>query len=104
MVKLKAGTLEERILKVLLSKYPITAEELQAQLAVREDTLERALSALQIKGIILLEPLQDKTFIRVTQTGIEFIGKSPSQRKALKRKKGKKKAVEKVKESDVMYA
>ncbi|MEW6070674.1 MAG: HTH domain-containing protein [Candidatus Thermoplasmatota archaeon] len=104
MVKIEEGSLEAQILKILLSQYPITAEELQEALGVREDTLERALHTLQIKGIILLEPLPDKTFIRLTKTGIEFIGRKPSQKKALRHKKEKKKEVEKVKEPDIMYA
>ena len=50
---------------ILRDWYPITVEELRDELSVRADLLERALKSLMVKGMIVLEPLSDKTYIRL---------------------------------------
>ena len=57
--------LQARILNILKDWYPITVEELRDELSLPSGVLERALKALMVKGVIELEPLTDKTFIRL---------------------------------------
>ncbi len=65
MKKVQVDPLEARILSILKDWYPITVEELRDELGVSRATLERSLKALMVKGVIQLEPLSDKTFIRL---------------------------------------
>lgn len=106
MVEIESGSLEERILKILMVKYPITVTDLQEELDVHPDVLERTLKALQTRGVIMLDILPDATFIRLMNTGIDFIGRKPTQRKSLRSKKGEKKEISKEikkEEKDIMY-
>ena len=65
------NALEARILQILKDWYPITVEELRDELSLRNDTLERALKSLAVKGVIFLEPLSDKTYIRLVNPEID---------------------------------
>ncbi len=56
---------ESRIVEVLRQRYPITAEELGEELSIRRDTLMLSLKSLASKGVIALEPLPDKTYVRL---------------------------------------
>jgi DNA-binding transcriptional regulator GbsR (MarR family) len=89
MVQIRDGTLDARILKILLESYPITVEEVRKELGVSKRTMERAIKHLAIQGFIELEILPDKTFIRLLKQ-VNFIGKDVAQRKAFKKKGPKK--------------
>ncbi len=89
MVQIRDGTLDARILKILLEQYPITVEEMRKELGVSKRMMERSLKHLVMQGIIELETLPDKTFIRLLKQ-VNFIGKDVTQRKAFKRKGPKK--------------
>lgn len=89
MIEIQNNTLEERILRVLLSKYPITVSELQRELNVSMKIVERALQKLRMRGIIALEPLPDKTYIRLLRTDFNFIGRKATQHRPWKRKRKK---------------
>jgi DNA-binding MarR family transcriptional regulator len=65
------NALEARILQILKDWYPITVEELRDELSLRKDTLERALKSLAVKGVIFLEPLSDKTYVRLVNPEID---------------------------------
>jgi predicted ArsR family transcriptional regulator len=93
-IEINSGTIEERIIKILCRKYPITVEEMKKEIGISKSILERELAKLQSKQILLLEPLPDKTFIRLLRNDFRFIGKR-AQRKFIKIKKGKKKESEK---------
>lgn len=103
MVKLKSGSLEERVLKLLSKKYPITEAQLQRELGINPKILDRTLKALQLRGIIMLDILPDKTFIRLVKGGFEFLGRKPTQRKAFRYKKEKKEETLERKKEDIMY-
>ncbi|UCE37514.1 MAG: transcriptional regulator [Thermoplasmata archaeon] len=90
MIEIERGSLEARIIEVLLEVYPITTEELRKELAISEKMLERGLARLQTRGIIALESLPDKVFIRLLRRDFHFIGRKASQRKSIKRSGGKK--------------
>jgi DNA-binding MarR family transcriptional regulator len=70
-MKMKMSNLETRIVRLLQEWYPITVEELRDELSVRQDSLVRALKSLAVKGVIALEPLTDKTYVRLLVPGIE---------------------------------
>ncbi len=91
MIEIERGSLEAKIIEVLLEVYPITTLELKKELSLSEKTLKRGLDRLQIRGIITLESLPDKVFIRLLRRDFHFVGRKASQRKAIKRSGGRKK-------------
>jgi DNA-binding transcriptional ArsR family regulator len=94
MIEIERGSLEARIIEVLLEVYPITVEELREEISLSEKMLERGLKRLQTRGIIALEPLSDKVYIRLLRRDFHFIGRKVTQRRPLKRSGGKKKGKE----------
>lgn len=101
MIEIKAGTIEERIIKELQKSYPITVEQLSKKLGISENKLRMELIKLQSKNILILEPLPDKTFIRLIRFDFRFVGKR-SQYKFIKKKKDKTKIKEEERD-DIMY-
>lgn len=64
-MKVQVNALEARILGILKDWYPITVGELKDELSLPSGVLERALKSLMVKGVVALEPLTDKTYIRL---------------------------------------
>lgn len=71
-MKLQVDALQARILAILKDWYPITVEELRDELALPSGVLERSLKGLMVKGVVALEPLSDKTYIRLLVPEIVF--------------------------------
>ncbi len=94
--------IQVRILNILKDWYPITVEELKDELALPSGVLERALKALMVKGIIELEPLTDKTFIRLLapELALEVEVEKRGHKKTVKKRPGK----EKERNFDIMYS
>ena len=90
MIEITNGTFEERIIKILQKTYPITVEEIKKKLNISLDITFRTLKKLQIKGIVILEPLSDKTYVRLLRHDFRFIGKK-RQKKFIKHRSGRKK-------------
>lgn len=90
MIEITAGTLEERIIKLLQKKYPITVSYIAEKLHVSRKTIMRCLQKFQTKGIARLEPLPDKIYVRLLRNDFSFIGKK-RQRKFIKHHSGAKK-------------
>ena len=82
-MSIQVNALEARIIGILKDWYPITVEELRDELSLRKDVLERTLKAMVLKGIIVLEPLEDKTYIRFIAENVDI---------EVTRKKGKRRA------------
>ena len=102
MIEITTGTLEERIIKLLQKKYPITVKEIKDELNMSEAIIFRSLKKFQTKGVIALEPLPDKTYVRLLRHDFRFIGKK-RQRKFIKHHSGNKK--QDVEEYDgIMYS
>lgn len=100
MIEIVKGTLEERIIRVLQKNYPITVEEIQNKLHLSKNNVLRVLQKFQTKGIVKLEPLPDKIYVRLLRSDFSFIGKK-RQRKFIKHNKEK---IHKTKEYDgTMY-
>ncbi len=90
MIEITSGTLEERIIKLLQKTYPITVEDIKKELHISKDIALRTLKKFQMKGIVKLEPLPDKTYVRLMRHDFSFIGKK-RQRKFIKHRSGAKK-------------
>ncbi|MDI6888807.1 MAG: Lrp/AsnC family transcriptional regulator [Methanocellales archaeon] len=88
MIEIKRDSLDERILKTLMECYPITVAELQKELNLSKNILLRRIRSLQRRGILTLDVLPDKSFIRLLRTDFHFVGTNVMQRRALKRKHG----------------
>ena len=89
MIEIIRGTLDEQIIKILQKTYPITIDKLKIKLHLSKQQIIRILNKLSIKGIIQLEPLPDKTYIRLLRQDFSFVGKK-RQRKFIKHSKSKK--------------
>jgi DNA-binding MarR family transcriptional regulator len=61
---------EKKVLEILVDWYPITVEELRDELRMRRDTLDRTLKSMVLKGVIQLEPLSDKTYVRLLMSDV----------------------------------
>ncbi len=85
-IEIESDSLEARLLRVLLKTYPITTANLKWELKVSSGILERTLKGLQSRGIIELEVLPDKTFVRLLRSDISFVGRKATQRKRFKHK------------------
>lgn len=90
MIEITSGTLEERIIKLLQKTYPITVYDIGKKLHVSRTIILRILKKFQVKSIIQLESLPDKTYIRLLRHDFSFIGKK-RQRKFIKHRSGRKK-------------
>ena len=101
-MNIERDTLDERILKVLLQKYPITLSQLCSILKIREQTLKVKLLAMQNRGILTLEVLPDEVFIRLLRTDFNFEGISKKQKRAVKKERTGG-GVKKEEKDDVMY-
>jgi DNA-binding transcriptional ArsR family regulator len=85
MIEIERGTLEAKIIEVLLEVYPITIHDLKEEISLPRKSVERGIKRLQTRGIIELEPLSDKIYIRLLRKDFHFIGRRVTQRKPLKR-------------------
>ena len=102
MIEITTGTTEERIIKILQKKYPVTVNYIKNQLHTSKGIVLRELQKLQTKGIVRLEPLSDKIFIRLLRHDFSFVGKK-RQRKFIKH--SKKKPPQQTEEYDgIMYS
>ncbi len=88
-VEVLHGSLEERVLKYLLETYPVTVAALARDLRIPEARLARTLKALALQGVLELEELPDKTYVRLLRHDLSFYGYKESQRRRFKRSDGK---------------
>ena len=102
MIEITTGTLEERIIKLLKKTYPITVEDIRLELNISTDMIIRTLKKFQMKGIVRMEPLPDKTYVRLLRHDFSFIGKR-RQKKFIKHRTGKKKQ-DTVEYDGIMYS
>jgi len=89
MIEITGGTTEEQIIKILQEVYPVTLEDLEKKLHLSRETILRTLKQFQGKGIVQLEQLPDKTFIRLLRRDFSFVNKR-RQRKFIKHRHRKK--------------
>jgi len=101
MIEITSGSLEERIIKLLQKKYPITVKYIKEDLNVSKSIVFRVLQKFQMKGIVKLDPLPDKTYVRLLRHDFSFIGKK-RQRKFIKHHSQKKQKTEEY--NGIMYS
>jgi predicted ArsR family transcriptional regulator len=75
MIEIITGTIEERIIKLLQKTYPITVYDIGKKLHLSKSTVIRELKKFQTKGVVRLDPLPDKTYVRLLRRDFSFIGK-----------------------------
>jgi len=104
MIEIVAGTIDEQIINILQKQYPVTIENLEQQLHLSRDRIIRVLHQFEIKGIVRLEPLPDKTFIRLLRRDFKVVRKK-RQRKFIKHhRRGKPfQQIEDNPDDDIMY-
>ena len=102
MIEITIGSLEEQIIKLLQKKYPITTFELASKLRVSRKKIEWVMQKFQVKAIVKLEPLPDKTYVRLLRNDFQFIGLR-QQRKKIKHNT-KNKIEDDVDYDDIMYS
>lgn len=109
MVQVKAGSVEAKILKVLLQKYPIDDLKVVELTGLGKKEVARVLNSMEARGWLIIERLPERSFIRMRRFDFTFLGRDETQRKAVKhRSKDRKK--KKIKEDllkddndDMMY-
>ncbi len=88
-VEVDSGSLEGRIIRLLLERYPITTAQVARYLHLPPRRVERELLRLAKKGYVALESLPDRTYVRLLRTDFKFVGLRESQKQAVKRRKEK---------------
>ena len=84
------GSLEERVLRYLLEVYPATIEDLERELKIKRERLDRLIKSFLQRGIVEVEELPDKTYLRLIRSDFHFTGIKASQRRRYKQTGGKK--------------
>ena len=84
VVEVLEGTLESRIIHLLLEMYPASTRDLERELKVKPALLDRALKAMASRGLVELEPLPDLTYVRLLRYDFQFTGTKVSQRKRVR--------------------
>jgi hypothetical protein len=88
-IEIATGTYEEQVIRLIMGRYPITDKDIAKELGLKLDVVRRILKGFASQGIISLEPLEDRTFIRLLRKDFHFVGRSPTQKKALKHTSGR---------------
>jgi len=104
-VQVDSDTLEAKVIKLLMEGKPITLKEVARELHISERKIERVVKGLASRGIVEIEELPDKKYLRLKRSDISFHGTNPSQEKALKHKKSKRQKNKKKenRSTDMMY-
>jgi DNA-binding transcriptional regulator GbsR (MarR family) len=86
MVQVNARSIEAKILRVLLERYPIDMDEVVKITGLSKKEVERSLKGMQARKWVILEVLPNKIFIRLKRFDFTFLGRDETQRKAVKHK------------------
>ncbi|MBN2603077.1 MAG: winged helix-turn-helix domain-containing protein [Candidatus Thermoplasmatota archaeon] len=87
MIEITTGTIGEKIIKILQKTYPVTVNDLANMLNISQTAVMREIQKFQTKGIVQLDFLPNKTYIRLLRNDFSFVGKK-RQRKFIKHKSG----------------
>ena len=101
-MKLESDSLEAKIVRFLQEIYPVTLKDIRREFRQPEGRLSLALRRLEKAGIIEMEKLPDKTYVRLVRAAGSG-GSRPVNRKAIKHEKTKKKAEHGGEDNSVMY-
>lgn len=84
--EVKGGSVAERILRVLVERYPCKASELEVMLHLRPGEVALELRRLKAQGLVTLEPLGDETYVALTGEGVTFLGGSAREAAAQRKR------------------
>ena len=101
-MKLESDSLEAKIIKFLREIYPVTLRDIRREFRQPEGRLNLALRRLEKAGIIEMEKLPDKTYVRLIKAA-GSVGSRPVNKRAIKHEKTKKKADYGGEDNSVMY-
>jgi hypothetical protein len=102
MIEIVAGSIDEQIIVILQKQYPVTIEDLEDQIPISRKRIVRVLHQFEVQGIVRLEPLPDKTFIRLLRHDFKIIRKQ-QQRKFIKHRRRGQKFKPVSDDDDIMY-
>lgn len=88
MIEIQENSLDGRILKILLRKHYMSFDDLYKNLKIKKPLLKFAIRKLQRQGLVHLEILPGKSYIRLRRTSIKFkrLKKSNKDKKIVKYK------------------
>jgi len=90
-VTIQSGSEEEKVLRFIMKKYPVTNRDMARTLSIKLDRVNLILMKFEKRGIVSLDVLPDVWYVRLARADIRFVGSNPTQQKKLKHKKTKKK-------------
>ncbi len=90
MIEIRKDSLEAKVIHILKEVYPVTVTDVSKELGIHEGKVELAIKRLAMKGVVELEKLEDKTFIRLVRRDFHMIGSNSTQERSLKRRSGRK--------------
>ena len=101
MIEIIRGSFEEQIINLLQKKYPMTTFKLASKLPISRKKVEWILRKMQIKGILRLELLPGKIYVRLLRKDFLFIGTAHQKKYFKQRNKDKEESNES--RIDTMY-
>lgn len=90
-IEMDADSLEGKIIKLLMEGRPLTLKEVSNELKISVSRVKRAVKGLASRGIVEIEELPDKKYLRLRRSDIKFHGTNPTQEEAIKKKRMKEK-------------
>ncbi len=75
----KAGGVQDRILRLLGERYPVTEAEIAIMLSLRPDVVRLEVKRLAARGLVVVEALGAKRFVALSGAGFRVIGLAPSE-------------------------
>jgi predicted ArsR family transcriptional regulator len=72
MIEVEEGSVEGRILRILLELYPATWREVEREVGVPPMAFKRALAILQRRGLVGVEGTGERRFLTLLRTDILF--------------------------------
>ena len=85
-IEMDADSLEGKIVKILMEGRPLTMKEVSKELGISVSRIKRAVKGLASRGIVEIEELPDKKYLRLSRSDIKFHGTNPTQEEAIKKK------------------
>jgi len=89
-IEMDADSIEAKVVKKLMEGRPLTLKETAEELKVSVSRVKRAVKGLVSRGIIEVQELPDKKYLRLKRSDIKFHGINPAQEKKIKKKRRKK--------------
>lgn len=90
-IEIDSDSIEGKIIKILMEGKPITIKELAKKVKASESRVKRAVKGLISRGIVSIDELPDKKYVRLERTDIKFHGMNPTQEQKIKKKRDKEK-------------